>query len=104
MELVLFPFLEKETEAQGDRGTLPRLLNTWVETAQVSYPPKDNPVSRTPASPGSTPLLSPAAPPPISLLYDLFYEPEARQLLCCHGNKPRTDILVAHSGVDDFCC
>lgn len=27
-ELFLFPFLEKETEARRDKGTLPRVLNT----------------------------------------------------------------------------
>lgn len=40
MELFLFAFLERETEAQGDRGTLPRLLNTWVEAEQVSFFPE----------------------------------------------------------------
>lgn len=44
-----------------------------------------------PSSPqAASPSLSWAAPdpPPIPLLYDLFYEQEAWQLPRCHGNQP----------------
>lgn len=71
----LFPFTRKETEAQDTKE-----LSTWGRNGAWAWLPTRWMVrflkEEAPAPTGSRPLSQPCslAPPPIPLLYDLFYE------------------------------